>query len=100
MQIVGDRHYKAATGEDITFSVGQTTQVGTVTVAASSGGGNTLPLRVKGGGHQTLAITAGFTGSGGGSAIIDVVGSQGGSDASRIRQVTSFPFRDAIFTID
>ena len=100
MQILGDRHYKAATSEDVTFSVGQTTQVGTVTVAASSGGGNTLPLKLKGGSHQTVAVTAGFTGSDGGTAIINVVSSQGGSDVSRIRQITSFPFRDAIFTID
>lgn len=100
MQVVGDRHYKAAAGEQMTFSVGETNQVGAVTVAASSTAGNTLPLTVTGGPHQTVSIVIGFTGNEGGSAVIEVRSNQTGSDSSRIRQITSFPFRDGHFTID
>ena len=100
MQIVGDRHYKTVPGEQITFSVSETNQVGGITVAASSTPVNELPFTVGGGFHQTISIVVGFTGNDGGSAVIDVISDQIGSDSSRIRQITSFPFRDGNFTID
>jgi hypothetical protein len=96
MQIIGDRHYTGAAGEQITFSVGQTTQVGLITCSP----GDSLPVTVGAGSHQHLAITAGFTGDDGGSAEILVSGSAGGGDTSRIRQLTSLPFRTAIFIVD
>ena len=100
MNIVGDRHYKGTAGEQITFSLGQTTLVGGVTMSASSGPGNSLPLTVTAGAHQTVVITAGFTGNDGGSAAVLVTGSAGGSDESRIRQLTSLPFRSGVFVVD
>jgi hypothetical protein len=100
MQIIGDRHYKSDPGEHITFTVGNTVQIGAVTVACSSDPGTTLPITVKGTGHRTVAVTAGFTATDGGSADIVVSGSAGGSDTSKIRQLTGLPFRTGIFTID
>ena len=100
MQILGDRHYKSDPGEQITFSLGQATQTGGVTVACSCDPGTSLPIVVKGSGHRTLTITAGFTGNDGGSAEIVVSGSVGGGDTSRIRQLTTLPFRSGNFVID
>ena len=100
MQIIGDRHYKSDSGEQITFSLGPTTKIGAVTVACSCEPGTTLPITVKGSGNRTVTITAGFTGNDGGSADIIVTGSAGGTDESRIRQLTTLPFRNAIFVID
>lgn len=97
MQIIGDRHYRSAPGERITFKVGDKDQVGAVTTSAGTG---TLPVTIDGGGHKTVAITAGFTGNDGGSVVIEVSSNQGGTDSSRIRQIATVPFRDAIFTID
>jgi len=99
MQIIGDRHYRSEPAEPITFSVGVASRVGLVTVACSCELGNTLPLTVGGMGHRTVAITAGFTGADGGSVDIIVSGSSGG-DTSKIRQLTGFPARTAIFIID
>ena len=99
MQIIGDRHYKGVAGEAITFSVGETNGVGGVT-AASGTAAAPLPLTVMGGTHQTVVITAGFTGSDSGSAAVLVAGSAGGSDASRIRQLASLPFRSGVFVVD
>ena len=100
MHIIGDRHYRAGTGEQITFSLGQTDQVGGVTAAATAALGGTLPLTVTGGPHQTVSIVVGFTGNDGGSAVIEVTSNQSAGDSSRIRQITSIPFRDGNFTID
>ena len=100
MNIVGDRHYTGAAGERITFSLGQTIQVGGVTAAASSVPGTSLPLTVTAGTHQTIVVTAGFTGNDGGSAEVLVTGSSGGNDPSRIRQLTSLPFRSGVFVVD
>jgi hypothetical protein len=100
MQIIGDRHYKSDPGEQITFAVGVCTQTGAVTVACSCEPGTTLPLKVEGSGHRTVAITAGFTANDGGSADIVVSGTNGGGDTSKIRQLTGLPFRSGIFVID
>src|SRR5262249_27570315 len=100
MRIIGDRHYKALAGERITFSLGETTQVGDVTLAATDEPGDALPLTVTGGKHQIVSIIVGFTGDEGGSAVIEVTSSLAGGDASRIRQIATFPFRDGNFTID
>jgi len=99
MQIIGDRHYRSEPAETITFSIGVANRVGSVTVACSCEPGDTLPLAVGGIGHRTVAITAGFTGADGGSVDIIVSGSSGG-DTSKIRQLTGFPARTAIFIID
>jgi len=99
MQIIGDRHYQGVAGEAIAFSVGETNGVGGIT-AASGAAPAALPLTVIGGTHQTVVITAGFTGNDGGSAVILVTGGAGGSDASRIRQLTSLPFRTGVFVVD
>jgi hypothetical protein len=82
------------------FSLGQTTQVGGVTAAASSVPGNSLPLTVTAGTHQTIVVTAGFTARDGGSAEVLVTSSALGSDSSRIRQLTSLPFRSGVFIVD
>ena len=100
MQILGDRHYKSDPGEQITFSLGQTTQTGNVAVTCSCDPGTSLPIVVKGNGHRTLTITAGFTGNDGGSAEVIVTGSAGGRDQSRIRQLTTLPVRSGLFIID
>ena len=100
MQIIGDRHYKSDPGEQITFSVGGQTQVGAVTAASNVQAGTTLPMTVSGSGHRTVAVTAGFMGEDGGSADIVITGGNGGGDTSKIRQLTTLPFRTAIFIID
>jgi hypothetical protein len=100
MHIIGDRHYRSAPGEQITFSLGDTVATGSIAVACSSAPGTSLPLQVGGNGHRTVAITVGFTGADGGSADIIVTGSAGGSDTSKIRQLTTLPFRSGIFIID
>ncbi len=100
MQILGDRHYKSGPGEQITFSLGATTQTGSVTVTCSCDPGTSLPIVVKGNAHCTVTITAGFTTNDGGSAEIIVTGSAGGRDQSRIRQLTTLPFRSGIFVVD
>jgi hypothetical protein len=100
MQIIGDRHYKSDPGEQITFTLGNTAQVGAITVALSNGPGTTLPITVGGSGHRTVVITAGFIANDGGSADIFVDGSAGGGDTSKIRQLTGLPFRTGIFIID
>lgn len=100
MQIIGDRHYTSGPGENITFSVGQQTQIGAVTVACNTQPGEALPLPVGGSGHRTVAITAGFTGSSGGSVDIIVDGDAGGGDTSKIRQLDGLSHRTAIFIID
>jgi hypothetical protein len=100
MQIIGDRHYKSDPGEQITFTLGNTVQIGAITVACSSGPGTMLPVTVTGSGHRTVAITAGFTATDGGSADIVVAGSAGGGDTSKIRQLTGLPFRTGIFIVD
>jgi hypothetical protein len=56
-------------------------------------------MTVGGVGHRTVAVTAGFTGDDGGSVDIVVSGSTGG-DTSKIRQLTGFPFRTALFVVD
>ena len=100
MQIIGDRHYKSAPGEQVTFSLGDSVATGSVVVACSSSPGTSLPVQVGGSGHRTVAVTVGFTGSDGGSAEIIVTGSAGGSDTSKIRQLTTLPFRSGIFIVD
>jgi len=100
MQIIGDRHYKSAPGEQITFSLGATTHVGAITVTCSCDPGNTLPITVKGSGNRTVTINAGFTGGDGGSADVLVTGSAGGTDDSRIRQLSTLPFRNVTFVVD
>jgi hypothetical protein len=100
MQIIGDRHYKSDPGEQITFTLGNTAQTGVITVASSSGAGPMLPVTVTGSGHRTVAITAGFIANDGGSADILVIGSAGGADTSKIRQLTGLPFRTGMFIVD
>lgn len=100
MQVIGDRHYKSEPGEQITFALAGCAQTGAVTVACSCAPGTMLPLIVDGSGHRTITITAGFTAGDGGSADIVVSGSNGGSDTSKIRQLTGLPFRSGVFIID
>jgi len=100
MQILGDRHYRAEPGEQVTFSVGSTSHVGGVTASVDMGPGTTLPVTVSGGGHHSIVVTVGFTGDSDGSANILVRGSAGGTDESRIRQLDGLPFRNALFTVD
>jgi len=100
MQIIGDRHYKRDPGEQITFSAGPGNQLGSIGVTCSCNPGTTLPIIVGGSGHCTVTVTAGFTGSDGGSVDIIVTGSARGTDTSKIRQLTTLPFRSGIFTID
>lgn len=106
MQIIGDRHYKAAAGEIITFTVGETTHVGAVVATVDTPPAGPLPVSVIGAAaaepprHHLIAITVGFTGDEGGSAVIEVSGSFGLSDPSRIRQITSLPFRSGFFVVD
>lgn len=100
MQIIGDRHYKSEPDEQITFSLGSASNVGSVTVACSCEPGTTLPIAVGGSGNRFVTITAGFTGNDGGSVDVIVAGSAGGTDDSRIRQLTTLPFRNVIFVID
>jgi hypothetical protein len=98
MTIIGDRHYNAAPGERITFTVLSQTNVASITTPT----GASLPLTVTvpASGHQTVTITVGFVPGSGGSAEIEVTGSLGGSDTSRIRQLAAMPNRSAFFTID
>jgi hypothetical protein len=100
MRILGDRHYKGASGESVTFSLAPgSTKVGGIAVVSSAGA--VLPVTLSSGGsHETIVVTVGFVGHSGGSATIDVVGSKGGSDSSRIRQLTGLPNRSAIFIVD
>jgi hypothetical protein len=96
MQIVGDRHYMGAAGEHISFSVGQTHLVALITCSP----GGSLPVGINAGAHRHLVVTVSFTANDGGLAEVLVNGSFGGSDTSRIRQLTSLPFRTAIFIVD
>jgi len=100
MEIIGDRHYKGVAGEQITLTLGKTVQVGSVEVTGSTIVAPSLPVVVTAGRHHVVTITAGFTGRTGGGAIIEVNGSEGGSDTSRIRQLTSIPVRSGFFVID
>jgi hypothetical protein len=99
MQIIGDRHYKCDPGESITFVAGPSSQTAALTAAGSSTSATSLPISLTGGSHQTLVVTAGFTGHDGGNAVVNVTGTTG-SDSSKIRQLTAVPFRSAIFILD
>lgn len=99
MQIIGDRHYKASPGERITFAEGKKQSVEDITVDASSGGGDSLPITFEQGEHQTLGVTVSFTSDSGGFAIVTVDGDQGGSDTSKIRQLSE-AVRSVIFVVD
>jgi hypothetical protein len=98
MTITGDRHYNGAPGEKITFTVLSQTSVTSITTP--TGASLPLTITVPPTGHQTITITVGFTPGSGGSAEIQVTGSLGGSDRSRIRQLATTPNRSAFFTID
>jgi hypothetical protein len=100
MRIIGDRHYQADAGEQITFSVGSQTQVASVVASGSALAGGSLPAVVNGGGHKTITIAVGFTGNTGGSLDVVVSGSAGGSDSSTMRQIDGLAFRTGLFTLD
>jgi hypothetical protein len=97
MDIIGDRHYRGTAGEQITLAVTGQDQVGAITVTGASAA---LPCGLQCGQHASVAVTVGFTGNAGGSAEITVTGSQGGTDTSKIRQLTGLGFRVAVFVID
>jgi hypothetical protein len=98
MDVIGDRHYRGAPGEVITLSVSGQNQVGAITV--TGGGGAGLPCNVACGQHASVAVTVGFTEGSGGSADITISGSMGGTDTSKIRQITGLGFRAVLFVID
>jgi hypothetical protein len=100
MQIIGDRHYQAVPGEQITFSVGSQTQVATVVASGPALAGGALPAVLTGGGHKTLTVAVGFTGTTGGSLDVVVTGSGGGHDVSTLRQIDGLAFRTGLFTLD
>jgi hypothetical protein len=97
MEIIGDRHYKAAASESVTLAEapGQNVNVGSVVTNLGP-----LPVTVHGGVHQVVIVTVGFTSLSGGSAVIDVKGSISGADSSRIRQLATLPARSAPFIVD
>jgi hypothetical protein len=97
MRILGDRHYLADSGEIITFSSSSPTSIGSIAVAGAVS--TTLPATVTGGGHNTVVITAVFTGDDGGRVVIEVAG-QTGADSSTLRQISGIPVRSGIFVID
>ena len=100
MQIIGDRHYRATAGESITVALGPTSHVGSTAASLDNAPATALPVTVAGGGHHKVVVTAAFVGHNGGSAEILVTGSAGGNDTSRLRQLSSLPFRSAIFIFD
>jgi hypothetical protein len=94
MDIIGDRHYKAAPGEQLTFSAGASVTVGSITTDRGP-----LPVTIVGGTHQTLMVTVGFTSMTGGSLIVSVTGS-GVTDTSKVRQLATLAKRSASFVVD
>jgi hypothetical protein len=100
VQIIGDRHYAAAPGEIIAFTLGSASQVGSVAVSIDSQPAVPLPVSVMGGTHHAVTIAIGFTLDDEGGATINISGSDGGTDTSRIRQITGLPFRTVLFVVD
>lgn len=100
MVIIADRHYKSSPGELVKFSERPGSRVLVGSVVAVGGATPGLPSSVAGARHSVVVVTVGFTGMSGGSVEIDIGGSLGGADSSRVRQVDGLPFRTATFIVD
>jgi hypothetical protein len=102
MTIIADRHYKGAATETVIFSEKPGSRVHVGSVATAGGALPGLPTSVPGSQtpHRFVVVTVGFTGPSGGSVDIDVAGSLGGNDTSRIRQIDGVGFRTATFVVD